>query len=200
MTTTSRAPLHTVAPPEPVPAAPAASPLMRLFRRISGPETTPDEIVVQLAGMAVITAAAVLVASRRRPGWSALQWALAAAIAFDFAGGVVANATLAAKRWFHRAGRGRARAMFYVGHAHPLVLPLLFGAAWAPAVALYAGMLVAVALVERAPRRVAQPVALGAVAAAIVLAGAGAWPPGLEWFAPLYLLKLVGAHAVPPQP
>ncbi len=39
----------------------------------------------------------------------------------------------------------------------------------------------------------------GAVALGLAVSGAGTWPLGLEWLAPVYLLKLVGAHAVPPQ-
>jgi hypothetical protein len=60
-------------------------------------------------------------------------------------------------------------------------------------------MLAAAALVELAPRPVARPVAFAALAAGIFLAGGAAWPLGLEWFAPVYLLKLVGAYAVPPE-
>ena len=44
---------------------------------------------------------------------------------------------------------------------------------------------------------VAQPVAFALLGAGLVLGGAASWPAGLEWFAPLYLLKLLGAHAVP---
>lgn len=186
--------------PELVPAQqPApASRLVSVFRRLSGPDTTTQEAAVQLAGTLGITAVAAAVAAARSPGWSALQWALAMAIAFDFGGGVVTNATAAAKRSYHRPGRTRSRAIFYAGHLHPLLLPLVFSAPWAAAAALYAGMLAAAALVELAPRAVAQPVALAAVAAGILLASGAAWPAGLEWFAPVYLLKLVGAHAVPP--
>jgi hypothetical protein len=135
----------------------------------------------------------------RSPGWSALQWVLATGIAFDFGGGVVTNATSAAKRSFHRPGRTRSRALFYAAHVHPLVFPLAFSGSWTVAAALYAGMLAAAALVELAPRAVAQPVAFAAVAAGLFVACGAGWPIGLEWFAPVYLLKLVGAHAVPPE-
>jgi hypothetical protein len=145
-----------------------------------------------------ITAIAVAVAVARSPGWSALQWVLAMGVAFDFAGGVVANATSAAKRSLHRPGRTRSRMLFYAGHVHPLVLPLAFSVSWTAAAALYAGMLAAATLVELAPRDVAQPVAFAAVAAGLLMACGAGWPIGLEWFAPVYLLKLVGAYAVPP--
>jgi hypothetical protein len=79
------------------------------------------------------------------------------------------------------------------------VLPLVFSISWTMAVALYAGMLAAAALVELAPRPVAQPVAFAAVAVGLVLACGAGWPIGLEWFAPVYLLKLIGAYAVPPE-
>jgi hypothetical protein len=171
---------------------------LRVFRRVSGPETTGAEAAVLLAGAVTFSLAAVALGLARAPGWSALQWVLAAGLAFDFGGGVVTNAMVAAKRWFHRAGRVRARAAFYVLHVQPLVLALFFSTPWAQAAALYAGMLAAAALVELAPRRIAQPVAFGLVALGLVASGVVSWPPGLEWFAPVYLLKLVGAHAVPP--
>jgi hypothetical protein len=194
--TTSHRPLH-LDPPPPEPPPIPDPPLLRLYRHLSGPDTTRAEVAVQVAGTLGITAVALAVALGRSPEWNVLQWALAMGIAFDFAGGVVTNATTAAKRWFHRPGRGRARAAFYVGHVHPLVLPLVFSVGWVPATALYVGMLASVAVVERSPRAIAQPVAFGLVGAGLVLAGAASWPAGLEWFAPVYLLKLVGAHAVP---
>lgn len=175
-----------------------SSPVLSVFRRISGPDATAQEAAVWLAGTLGITAVAAAVAVARGPGWSALQWLLALGIAFDFSGGVVANATSAAKRAFHRPGASRSRALFYLLHVHPLVLPLVFATSWTAAFALYAGMLAAAALVELAPRAVAQPVAFATVTAGLFLGGAAQWPTGLEWFAPVYLLKLVGAYAVPP--
>lgn len=176
-----------------------SSPLVSIFRRLSGPDANTQEAAVWLAGTIGITAVAVAVAVARSPGWSALQWVLAMGFAFDFSGGVVANATSAARRSSHRAGRTRSRALFYAAHVHPLVLPLAFSASWTAAAALYAGMLAAAALVELAPRAVAQPVAFATVAAGLFLACGAGWPIGLEWFAPVYLLKLVGAYAVPPE-
>lgn len=188
-------------PPALVAAQELAPPprLVSIFRRMSGPDATAQEAAVWLAGTLGLTALAAATAAARSPGWSALQWVLAMGLAFDFAGGVVANATSAAKRSLHRPGRARARALFYAAHLHPLVLPVAFSVPWMAAVALYAGMLVAAALVELAPRAVAQPVAFTAVAAGLFLACGAGWPVGLEWFAPVYLLKLVGAYAVPPE-
>lgn len=175
-----------------------SSRLVSIFRRVSGPDATAPEAAVWLAGTLGLTGVAAAVAVARNPGWSALQWVLAIGIAFDFGGGVVANATSAAKRSFHGPGRTRSRALFYAAHVHPLVLPLAFSASWTASAALYAGMLAAAALVELAPRAVAQPVALALVAAGLFVSCGAVWPIGLEWFAPVYLLKLVGAYAVPP--
>lgn len=180
------------------PPAPA-SPIVSLFRRVSAPDGTAQEAAVWLFGTLGITAVAVAVTVARSPGWSALQWVLAMGMAFDFAGGVVSIATSSAKRHYHRPGNTMARARFYAVHLQPLALPLFFSVSWTSAVALYAGMLAAAALVELAPRAVAQPVAFAAIAVGIFLAGGTAWPVGLEWFVPVYLLKLVGAYAVPPE-
>lgn len=188
-----------ISPSELAAGADAPAPAPAAVFRKPWPGTTRPEIVVLLAGALAITAAVVAVAAVRAPGWSVLQWAIAVAVAFDFGGGVAGNATAAAKRWYHRPGRVRGRLLFYALHLHPFLLAWAFAFPWEQAAALYAGMLLAAALVELAPRAVAQPVALAAVAVGLVAAGAGTWPAGLEWFAPVYLLKLVGAHAVPPQ-
>jgi len=178
----------------------SSSRLVSIFRRVSGPDATAQEAQVWLLGTLGITAVAAAVAVARSPGWSALQWVLAMGFAFDFGGGVITSATSAAKRSYHRPGRAGSRARFYAGHVHPLVLPLVFPVSWTAAVALYAGMLAAAALVELAPRAVAMPVAFAAVAVGLFLASGAGWPIGMEWFAPVYLLKLVGAYAVPPGP
>ncbi len=179
------------------PAA-ATTPLQSIFQRLLGPEITAPEARVVLAGAIALTGLAGAAGAARASGWGPLQWALALALAFDLGGGAVGNATRSAARWFHRPGRARARAVFYAQHLHPVALPLAFGTPWAQAAALYAGMLGAAAIVELAPRPLARPVAFGAVALAIGIACGHPWPAGLEWFGPVYLLKLVG-HAIPPE-
>lgn len=180
-------------------AAPAAAtPLQSIFRKLLGPETTAAEARLALVGALGLTGLAAAAGAVRAPGWGILQWVLAIAIAFDFGGGVVGNATRSAARWFHRQGRTRARAIFYAQHVQPVVLPLVFGTPWAQAVGLYVGTLLAAAIVELSPRAIARPVAIGVVALGLVVAGWLPWPAGLEWFVPIYLLKLIGAHAVPP--
>jgi hypothetical protein len=179
--------------------APAAStPLQSIFLRLLGPDTTAPEARLAFAGALGLTGLAAVAGVMRAPGWSVLQWVLAIGIAFDFGGGVVGNATRSAARWFHRPGQGRSRALFFLGHVHPVALALFFGTPWAQAVALYIGMLAAAALVELSPRAIARPFSFGLVTLGLVLAGWVAWPAGFEWFAPVYLLKLVGGHAVPP--
>jgi hypothetical protein len=68
--------------------------------------------------------------------------------------------------------------MFHAMHVHPASLALAFGKPWAQAAALFAGMLAAAAIVELAPRAVARPVAVGAVALGLVVACAVEGPPG----------------------
>lgn len=155
-----------------------SSPLVSVFRRVLGPETTALEARVVFAGALAFTGLVAAAVAARAPGWGALQWALAIAIAFDFGGGVIGNATRASARWSHRPGQSRARAIFYAGHVHPVALAWAFETPWAQAAALYGGMLAAAAIVELAPRAVARPVAFGAVALGLVIASAVAWPCG----------------------
>lgn len=167
--------------------------------RLVGPGATAAENGLILGWTAVCAAAVVVYAAVAGLGWTPLQLAVAILFAADIGGGVPANTTDTAKRWYHRPGRGfRQHFAFALGHVHPFVLALVFpGFGWGAAVAVYGYLLAAAALLLMMPGYLRRPLAL-------VLAGVGILgglaldvPAGLEWFVPLFYLKLLAGHLVP---
>lgn len=135
-------------------------------------------------------------------GWSPVQLAVVALFAFDVAGGVSVNASPSARRWWHRPDQGRwAPLRFVLAHLHPFVLAFLFPAfTWVSAALLYGYVVAAALAIVLASRPLQRPLAFILYALSLLLAlYLIRVPAGLEWFAPLYLLKLLLAHT-PPDP
>jgi hypothetical protein len=133
-------------------------------------------------------------------GWSAPQLVVVALVAFDIGGGIPANASNCAKRWYHRPGRDfRERFAFPLLHVHPFVLAFLFaGFGWTAATAIYAYLPAAAAFILLAQVYLKRPVAFVLYCPALLagLYALGA-PRGLKWSVPLFFLKLLVAHPPP---
>jgi hypothetical protein len=166
--------------------------------RFFGPGQNRAAVVVQVVGLAVCAGLLAWYLAISVPNMSpALAWwqiALVALIGFDLIGGVLTNATGAAKRWYHRPGSRRSRLVFIAAHVVYLcvialvVLPL----DWTWLGLNTALLLVAAAVIEWVPLSVQRPVAAGWVVAAIFLNMILApTPPALMWFVPLFFLKLL---------
>lgn len=171
-----------------------------LWDRFVGPGATRVENALILLWGVFCAAAVIVYALVSELGWSALQLALVALLAFDIGGGVPANSSNSAKRWFHRPGQGfREHFAFPLVHVHPFALALAFpGFVWGTAVVIYAYLLAAAATILLIPRYIQRPVAFVfysvALLASLYVFGV---PPGLEWFVPLFFLKLLVAHLLP---
>ncbi len=144
-------------------------------------------------------------------GWAPWQWALALALAADVAGGVVANALNAHKRYAHApvqpGERGlhalvkRRPLIFPLVHGHPILVAAAFDGTFVYGAGWYIGILAACALVARLPPHLRRPAALAAVAVAILVdAHLVAPPDGFAWFGPFLALKLVYGYMVPEEP
>lgn len=170
-----------------------------LCDRLIGPEATLAEITLILtASLAGGAAAALRLCQVGANGWLVV---VGAALGFDLIGGVVANATSATKRWYHRPGSTiRGHVIFLLPHVgHVAVVAWLFlNGNWRYFGAVVTLTAAAAGGVLASPPRLKCPVAVG-----LCLASMGGWyywlgpTPGLEWFVPALLLKLVGGHLVP---
>lgn len=188
-----------------IPATPPG--LAGRLERFMGPGKSRSESVVEtlgLLGCASLLAAGLLTSGIARD-LSTAQLVVVALAGLDLIGGVLTNATNAAKRWYHRADPGarRARLLFVSAHLIHLAamgLVVLSGdLTWTLTNA--ALLLGGAATVEYAPLHLRRPVAMALLTAA-VLANLF-WlpvPTALAWFAPLFFLKLLVCHLVPEAP
>ncbi|MGW6918735.1 hypothetical protein ACWGB8_33685 [Kitasatospora sp. NPDC054939] len=176
------------------------------LERFMGPGKSRAESAAEFAGAAVcvLLLVAGIAASGAYRDWSGWQLVVVAVAGLDLVGGVLTNATNAAKRWYHREAPGvrRARLLFvgaHVVHLAAFGLVVLDDPVWL----LGNGALLAAgaAAVEFAPVELKRVTAMTAYAAA-VLVGLF-WlevPTALAWFGPLFFLKLLVCHLVPEAP
>ncbi|WP_206212317.1 hypothetical protein [Wenzhouxiangella sp. XN79A] len=146
----------------------------------------------------VASGAAVAYAAYAVGAWSAVQYLLCAVLAFDIVGGIITNATSSGKRWYHRPGQGvRQHFGFVLVHlAHLAVVAWLFLSADWPWLATTGSFLLVAALaILVSPLYLQRPVAMAMYTGSVVLGlYVLASPPGMEWFLPLFYLKLLVAH------
>lgn len=166
--------------------------------RFIGPGATAAELLLQILAPSVAALAAPLYAALSGEDWSWFQYLLCAVLAFDMVGGVVTNATSSAKRWYHRDGQGFYQHLaFTSAHLLHLVLVawLYLGNDWLWAAIAGAYLLGAAALILATPVYLQRPMALALYMAGLVI---GLWllptVPGLEWFLPVFYLKLLVSH------
>ncbi|MEU5148922.1 hypothetical protein AB0G42_17245 [Streptomyces yangpuensis] len=188
-----------------IPATPPG--LAGRLERFMGPGKSRSESVVETVGL--LGCAALLAFGVWHSGvardWSTAQLVVVALAGLDLIGGVLTNATNAAKRWYHRADPAarRARLLFVSAHLVHLAAMGLFvlsgDLAWTLANA--ALLLGGAVTVEFAPVHLRRPVAMAALMAAVLINFF--WLPlplALAWFAPLFFLKLLVCHLVPEAP
>lgn len=129
--------------------------------------------------------------------WSTWQWGVVLFVAFDLVGGVAAMCLPAAIRKIRPPDEPWRPILFAALHVHPLLLAFVLPGAHRVALsAVYLSGLIGVLLIKiiRAEFRASAALSWCAITLAIVaLVGT---PPGLEWIAPAFALKLVGSHAV----
>ncbi|WP_420079307.1 hypothetical protein ACN6AT_09815 [Streptomyces sp. JL4002] len=188
-----------------IPATPPG--LAGRLERFMGPGKTRSESAVEtvgLIGCALLLAAGLWDSGAARE-WTAGQLVVVALAGLDLIGGVLTNATNAAKRWYHRADRGARRARLVFVSAHLLHLAavglyVLSGdLAWTAGNAVL--LLGGAAAVEFAPVHLRRPVSMAVLMAAVLVNLF--WlpvPAALAWFAPLFFLKLLVCHLVPEAP
>ena len=142
--------------------------------------------------------------------WAWWQYALAAILAFDVAGGVVANSLNSCKRFYHtpplpdepRAAFFFKNHLFFTAlHLHPLVIALVFDGWLAFGLFWYAALLVAARIVLKTPLYLQRPTAFLLILLALLINAYGIAPvPGFEWFIPALFLKIIYGHLVREEP
>ena len=172
--------------------------------RFAGPGATRSEVFLQFGGALAAIVAVVLGWYFGELTWGSFQVVVAAILAMDVVGGIITNATGAGKRWYHRAGQGTRRHLgFVLLHiAQPLIVFFVFESVrWTFVVGGFGYLLIAAVIVLLSPLYLQRPVAGALIATGVALSlYVFPAPPGLEWFLPLYYVKLLSSHLLREEP
>ncbi len=169
-----------------------------------GPGATRSEILLQVFIPLIAAVVAPLYASRVADSWSLAQYIVCAVIALDITGGIITNATSSAKRWYHRAGQGFKNHFGFVSlHLIHLVmvswLYLELDFVWIVVSGGY--LLISAVLVLLVPQYLQRPTTLVCYTCALLISiYVLQKPEGLEWFLPLFYLKLLISHLPKEEP
>ncbi len=141
--------------------------------------------------------------------WSWLQIIVAAVLTLDMIGGVLSNSLGSMKRFLHTdqtlelTWMGKlvgSRFLFPAIHFQLFLVPVCFDITWSYAFFWYAMMLGSIVLLHFLPMYLHRPVALLVVMLSIIVASLLPTPVGLEWLAPIFMIKLVLSHGVREEP
>jgi hypothetical protein len=169
-----------------------------LWDRLIGPGATNGELALLSMGSIGGTVFVLLNALTRQLEWNALQYLIALFLAFDLFGGVIANATPSAKRWYHREGQTATHHLVFVAiHIVQLLMVLFFFRPnhWIFLAVSYSYLLVASCFILWMPVKLQRPSAYLAFMGGLLISQSLIAPiPGLEWFLPVFYLKLLVSH------
>ncbi|MBP0021788.1 MAG: hypothetical protein J7647_30065 [Cyanobacteria bacterium SBLK] len=172
--------------------------------RFIGPGATPAELGLQLLPAIAAAIIAPLYALTLPHAWTTLQLGIIAFLGLDCVGGILTNATITAKRWYHRPSQGWQQHFGFVSFhiVHIFVVAMLFrGNDWGFFFLVSSYLLVAAIAILRSPLYLQRPIALGLYGLALL--GDFYWlspTSGLEWFLPFLMLKLLVSHLLPETP
>ncbi len=181
--------------------------ILGAWDKFVGPGATSGEEWLQLAGGIALAGmlGILLYISRDKLNWSGLQVVVVIFLVLDLTGGIITNATSAAKRWYHRDGQDgiKAHLPFVAIHGlHLLMIAWLFrGMDWAFFAVMYGYLVVASVVIIKTPLYLQRPMSLLLFCGGCLL-GMYAFIPtiGLEWFIPFFYLKLLVSHLVKEAP
>lgn len=166
--------------------------------RFVGPGATQAELILQFLFPIIAATGAVVYAWHATNDWSLWHFIVCALLAFDVTGGIITNATSAAKRWYHRPGQNWPQHLGFVAvHVVHLVfvswLFLDFDISWLVVAALF--LMFASCIIVWTRLYLQRPVALILYGVSLLLSLYILESPlGLEWFLPFFYLKLLVSH------
>lgn len=176
---------------------PPRSGLLRHWDTLIGPGASRAEQALILGAAVAGTIGVAAHAYLHNVGWTIWQWMILVVLAVDLFGGVVANGTGAARRWYHRPGQTRRDHFLFVAvHlAQLVVFALAFPSTnWLTVIGAYAYLLLSALAILAAPTELQRPVSylsyIGALGVALLFNA----PTGLEWFLPILYFKLLVSH------
>ena len=172
--------------------------------KLFGPGATCAEVRLQTIPPVIAVIVSLLYAAWIDTGWSLVQQVICAFLAFDITGGIITNSTSSAKRWFHRDGQGIKQHMTFISvHlVHLIVVSWLFLSVDLTWIAVTSGyMLVAAYLIISSALYLQRSIAMILyVGSLLITLYALEQPTGLEWFLPMFYIKLLLSHLPKEEP
>ena len=156
--------------------------------------------------LAPLVASVVLVAHGlyAQYDWTPLQYVVATLLLADMVGGIATNATSTAKRWYFREGQGFLSHMGFVAlHIIQISIASYFflGLDLVWIAVAFGYLMVSCAVIQVAPLYLQRPIAMLFCAASMVLSiQVLKSPQHLEWFLPLFFIKLQVCHLLREEP
>jgi hypothetical protein len=177
--------------------------LLGIIDRLTGPGATAAELVLQFLP-SLLAAIAVPTYAIHQLSWSPLQLAIASLLAFDIVGGIMTNATSAAKRWYHRPEQGLWLHLGFIAvHGiHLAAVAWLFRSGDSLYFfSTYGYLMVASLIILNLPLYLQRPTAFLFYSFALLLHVYIFIPvTGLEWFLPFLFMKLLVSHLLKEYP
>lgn len=172
--------------------------ILREWDTLIGPGASLQEQRLILGVALAATLGILGYALVRELPWTIWQWGAALLLALDLFGGVVANATPAARRWYHRPGQtNRDHLRFVAIHLIQIIICALafWNGNWGSVVIAYAYLISATLIILNTPPALQRPVSYTAYIGALGIAlYAVPMPAGMEWFLPILYFKLLVSH------
>ena len=178
--------------------------LLGWLDRITGPEATTAELLVQFIPPLIFALVAPIYAQTLSVDWTPWQLGCISLLGFDLVGGVLTNATSSAKRWFHRAGQTWQHHLAFVSiHiVHIFLVAILFRSSdWDFCLIVSSYLIGSSILILQTPLYLQRPIAFG-LYGLVLLSNSYLFTPtvGLEWFIPLFFLKILISHLLKEAP
>ena len=169
-----------------------------------GPGATTAEQLIALLPALLGSSGIVAYAVVKDLNWDLTQYIFAFLVTFDIIGGVLTNATSAAKRWYHRKELTHSKHLgFIVIHIIQIVivswlfrdLDILYIGV------VYFYLMISATIVTLVPLRMQRSTALLLVCGSFIISLYVLSPtPGFEWFIPVLFIKLLVSHLTIEEP
>lgn len=171
--------------------------------------TRTEQFIVWIGG-AVGTSIVIWHAWTQALPWAWWRYAVAALLALDVLGGVVANSLNSCKRFYHSPVKpeevgftalAKNHFVFTLLHVHTILIGLLFSLNWQYGIIWYMALVLSSLLVLGMPLYLQRAAAMGIVMLAILVNFYLIQPvSGFEWLVPALFLKIVYGHLVREEP
>ncbi|MFW9996123.1 MAG: hypothetical protein ACFFD4_29045 [Candidatus Odinarchaeota archaeon] len=176
------------------------------FDKFFGPDTNKKELtLILVTALAGGVLAVILPTLTGVEWWNIFQYIVVLVLSLDVLGGVVTNVSNSAKRWYHRPGQPtRNFYKFILPHLHPVLLGMLFlpledGLLYG--FGAYFFLILSATIILQVPVYYQRMTAFVLYTVSIYLT-MYLFPviPALEWFLPVFYLKLLLGHLVREEP